>query len=115
MAEKDKIVSIIGAKIKKEVEEMRPPAHIRDQVDMGYNFESNTLEIFEVRPHFQNKNKIITTPIVKTRFVKTKGKWLIYWMRASGKWESYEPNPEVETIDDFFKVLKQDTHGCFFG
>ncbi|MFC1524699.1 DUF3024 domain-containing protein, partial [Thermodesulfobacteriota bacterium] len=27
----------------------------------------------------------------------------------------YEPNPSVRSIEEFFKVVEQDAHACFFG
>lgn len=32
------------------IEKIRPPAHIRDQVDIDYTFQNRVLEIFEIRP-----------------------------------------------------------------
>jgi hypothetical protein len=36
-------------------------------------------------------------------------------MRANGNWEGYPPQKEVKTIDDFFKILEEDKHACFWG
>jgi hypothetical protein len=36
-------------------------------------------------------------------------------LRRDMKWHSYEPMPEVESIDAFFKLVAADAHACFFG
>jgi len=111
----DKTINLIETQIKKFIESIRPPVEIRDKVDYGYIFEQNTLELYEIRPKWDNQDEKIKSPFAKTRFVKIQGIWKIYWMRASGKWESYEPNSEVKSINDFFKVIIEDKFGCFFG
>ena len=101
--------------IKKEFEKIRPPEQIRQDVDLSYTFEKNTLIINEVRPRWDDPSEITTTPCLKARFIISKNIWNIYWMRSDLKWHSYNPNPEVKSIIDVFKILKDDDYGCFFG
>lgn len=115
MTNMDNTINLIETQIKEFVESIRPPLDIREKVDIGYRFQKNTLELFEIRPKWHNQNDRIQSSFAKTRFVKTQGIWKIYWMRASGKWESYEPSAEVKSINEFFKVIREDKHGCFFG
>ncbi len=110
-----KTINFIEIQIKKFVESIRPPADIRDKLDIGYQFQNNTLELYEIRPRWDNSKEIIHSSIAKTRFIKSRKIWKIYWKRASGKWESYEPKPEVKSINEFFKVITEDKYGCFFG
>ncbi len=111
----EKTINLLDATIKKAVEAMRPPVHIRNKVDIGYNFQDYTLELFEIIPRWDKKDELIQSPFAKTKFIKSQGIWKIYWMRASGKWERYEPSPEVKDVSDFFEVVKEDKHACFFG
>jgi hypothetical protein len=110
-----KEINLVEAKVKDFVEAIRPPENIRSQVDIEYTFENNTIELIEVRPSFRDKNQLVKHAFAKTKFVKTQQVWKIYWMRASGKWESYEPASEVKNIEEFFTVITEDKHGCFFG
>jgi len=84
-------------------------------LDIDYTYQNNSLEIFEIRPRFNNEKEKIQRPLAKIKYIKTQGVWVIYWMRASGKWEKYDPNPEVTEISAFFDILKEDKHGCFWG
>ncbi len=36
-------------------------------------------------------------------------------MRASGKWEFYEPNSEVKSTEEMLKIIGEDKYGCFWG
>ncbi|HET8885791.1 MAG TPA: DUF3024 domain-containing protein [Salinimicrobium sp.] len=36
-------------------------------------------------------------------------------MRASGKWELYQPFPKSSYLDEILLMIKEDKHGCFFG
>ena len=109
------MIDLIEYQIKEFVESIRPPLNIREKVDFGYKFQNNTLELFEIRPTWDNNDEKTKMPFAKTKFIKTQRVWKIYWMRANGKWESYEPNFEVKSINDFFKIIKEDQHSCFFG
>ncbi len=115
-----KIINMVERKIQNHLEKMRPEIGIRDKVDIGYSFKDQTLELFEIRP-FWNPDTGMTTdrkihsPFVKTRFIKSRNIWKIYWLRASGKWEVYEPKPEVKDIDDVFDTVNEDKYYCFRG
>jgi hypothetical protein len=111
----DKIIDLLESAIKQLVEDRRPEKNIRDQVDIGYNYEKNTLELFEIRPRWNKKDEQIKLPYAKAKFIKSKAIWKIYWMRASGKWEVYEPNSEVSDLTKFFEIVDEDKKGCFRG
>lgn len=108
------IVSLIEDTIKIEIEKIRPPVLIREEIDIGYVFENNVLEIFEICTDFRDATQKNKMPVAKTRYYKSQDIWKIYWMRANGKWELYEVS-EVKTIRAFFEILNKDKHGCFFG
>ena len=47
--------------LQKFCEEQGPPAHLRDQLRWGFRVdqEKQTIELFEIRPHFMQKGKLI--------------------------------------------------------
>lgn len=94
---------------------IRPPAHIRDQLDFAYRLTNQSVELFEVRPLWKNPKETTEQPIAKATFAKNQGIWKMYWHRSDGKWHRYEPNAEVKTLDQFLSVIKKDEYGCFFG
>jgi len=106
---------VLEQEIKKFIDSIRPPTDLRDKLDIGFSFQNNILEIFEIRPRWDDHNIKISSSVAKTQFIKSRNIWKIFWMRANGKWELYPPKPEVGNLSDFFKILQKDQHGCFWG
>ncbi|NLY74895.1 MAG: DUF3024 domain-containing protein [Firmicutes bacterium] len=97
------------------LEKRRPPVHLRKELDLGYRIDGNSIVIFEIRPLWNNPEKIIEVPVAKTTYVKKNDVWKIYWQRADLKWHGYKPDPEVKTLDEFFRIVDEDEFGCFWG
>jgi hypothetical protein len=99
----------------KYVESRRPPRHIRSQLDLSHRIHRQSVEIFEVRPAFDDPGVKTESPVAKATFVKKEGAWRIYWQRADLKWHRYEPRPSASTIEQFLEVVEEDELCCFFG
>lgn len=93
----------------------RPPVHIRPELDLGYRIENQSIEIFEIRPQWQNPSETMELPVAKTTYVKTQNCWKVYWQRADLKWHAYEPTPKVKRLTEFLKLVSDDQYACFFG
>ncbi|UBM61326.1 DUF3024 domain-containing protein [Candidatus Sulfidibacterium hydrothermale] len=109
-------IDINESKIKQYVEPLRSEnQEIRTQLDFGYSYDGKIVEIYEIRPLWNNPAETQNIPFVKIRFYKSKQLWNLYWMRASGKWELYKPFSKSTCIDKIIGVIREDKHGCFFG
>ena len=97
------------------VEKHRPPAHIRDQVDLAFRFVGQSVELFEIRPRWDSRTETVEEPVAKARYLKSRGEWLVYWQRADLKWHKYGPKPEVRTLEAFLALVEEDEYACFFG
>ncbi|KTG28948.1 hypothetical protein AWR38_12650 [Idiomarina sp. WRN-38] len=97
------------------LEKHRPPMHIRSELDLGYRINGQSIEIFEIRPQWDDYSEILEHPVAKTTFVKTENCWKIFWMRADLKWHEYEPEIKVKTLSRFLEVVIEDEYACFFG
>ena len=109
------VLNIIEKIINDYVQTKRPPVEIRDEVDIGYSYKNGEVILFEIRPQWNDKTKIHQHPFARVKYVKTQKVWKIYWMRANGKWELYEPVSQVNDINSFIEVIENDKHGCFWG
>ena len=109
--EEKKIQKILGQYLEKN----RPQPEIRDKVDLSYRISGQSVELFEIRPLWNNPNEKIEEPIAKATYVKTQKLWKVYWQRADLKWHRYEPDPEVNTIEEFVSLVENDEYACFFG
>ncbi len=106
-------------KIEKEVgafiEKRRPSPHIRGQVDLGYRVSGQSVEIFEIRPRWDDPEEKIEEAVAKATYVKTQKVWKVYWQRADLKWHRYDPDPEVKTLAEVLRLVDEDEYACFFG
>ncbi|MBS1556514.1 MAG: DUF3024 domain-containing protein [Bacteroidetes bacterium] len=95
--------------------EKRPPENIRTELDIGYKIEGQSVFIFEIRPQWDNKSVIQEHAIAKATYVKSKGNWKVFWMRANLRWYPFDPKPTVKKLADFVRLVDQDEYGCFWG
>jgi len=109
--EQKRIERIVGAYVEKH----RPPAHIRNKVDLSFRVKGQSVEIFEIRPRWDKPSVKIEESVAKGTYVKSKRKWKIFWQRADLKWHLYTPVPDVKTIEQFLNVVEEDQYSCFFG
>lgn len=93
----------------------RPPPHVRPELDLGWRLTDQSIELFEIRPQWDDPKTIHEYPFAKATFARTKNHWRIFWMRSDLKWHGYEPVPFAKTIDQFMLVVAQDEYHCFFG
>ena len=54
-------------------------------------------------------------PVAKATYVKSQAVWKVYWQRADLKWHRYDPEAEVQTLEDFLAVVEKDEFCCFYG
>jgi hypothetical protein len=97
------------------VERRRPPRHLRSQLDLAFRMQGQSVEIFEIRPAWNDETRTIEHRIAKATYQRTKQAWKIYWQRADLRWHGYEPVPEVTSLEQFVAVVGDDAYGCFFG
>jgi hypothetical protein len=105
----------IEKKVGQFIERKRPPAHIRNELDISFRISDQSFEIYEIRPQWNDPSKKIEGPIAKATYVKSKKIWKLFWMRADLKWHSYQPFPVFSHIEKILEVIEQDSHGCFWG
>ncbi len=112
----NKAIDINESTIKKFIESLRPEdPEIRKKLDFGYSYDGKTAMLYEIRPIWDNPKEIQNIEFAKIRFYKSRKEWNLYWMRASGKWELYEPFSKSTHLEKILKIIKEDNHGCFFG
>lgn len=97
------------------LKQRRPPVEMRNQLDLVYRIEGQSVIIYEIRPRWDNPTAYQEAPVAKTTYVNTQKVWKIYWMQSDLKWHSYTPNPTVKTIKAFFNLVDEDQNACFFG
>jgi len=97
------------------IEKHRPPVQVRNEVDLDYRIKGQSVEIFEIRPFWSNSNEKVEESIAKTTYVRKQNAWKVYWQRRDLKWHMYEPDPEVDSLEEFLEIVERDEYACFFG
>lgn len=96
------------------LEHRRPPAHLRDQLDLSYRIKGQSVELFEIRPDWQDRRIKRESPVAKATYVQNRKLWKIFWMRQDLKWHGYQPTPAVKDLEAFLNVVDRDEHCCFW-
>ena len=105
-------------KIKKAVGglcEKKTPAHLKDKLQFEYEIDGQNVIIYEVREIWRRAGEFTKMPIAKLTYVSSRRIWKLYWKRASGKWEKYEPKETAEDLKSLVQEIQKDEFGCFFG
>ena len=97
------------------VERLRPPAHRRNQLDLSCRVIGQSVEIFEIRPLPNEPGSKLEEAVAKATYVKSTGKWKMYWQRADLRWHRYDPSPEVDSLEEVLQIVGSDKYACFFG
>lgn len=97
------------------LERRRPEPSIRNQLDLDFRIENQSVIIFEIRPVWNDPSKTVEPQIAKATFVRNRSIWTVFWQRADLKWHRYQPLSEVTNVEEFFKEVEADPCGCFWG
>lgn len=93
----------------------RPPPRVGSQLDFGYRISGQSIELEEIRPEWDNPAEIMHSAFARITFVRAAGEWRLYWRRASGKWDRYEPAGTLNHLEQALEHVARDEYGCFFG
>jgi Protein of unknown function (DUF3024) len=93
----------------------RPPEEIRNQIDLGYKVEEQSVIVFEIVPNWRNPIEKMEHNVAKATYIKKDNNWKIFWFKSDMKWHNYNPIPKVPNLKTFVKVINDDEHNCFWG
>lgn len=93
----------------------RPPLHLRDKVREGQRFTDRVIELFIVRPVYDNPAEQTEESIARIQHLPRLRIWRLFWKRADGNWHRYQPCSQVPSLAEALRVIDEDAHGCFFG
>ena len=93
----------------------RPPPRVRSQLDLGFRISGQSVEVFEIRPRYNDPTTKHEIPVAKATFVRKRAVWRVLWQRRDLKWHRYHPAPEVSSIEAFIQIVDEDAHFCFWG
>ncbi len=110
------LVDLQEREIEMFIESLRPvDPEIRTKLDYGYTYDNQTIELFEIRPAWNDPQVFHNEPFAKIRYIKSRRIWKLFWLRSNLKWNAYAPLPESSRLQDLLLTINEDAHGCFFG
>lgn len=87
---------------------VRPEPEIRNQLDLNYEINGQSVILNEIRPAWNNPKEVLTLGYAKATYIKSKNVWKVFWKRADNKWHSYKPNPTVRELKNFLTKMNTD-------
>jgi hypothetical protein len=105
-----RIDQVIGEYLRNRV----PPEH-RDKLQYDIQISGHNVLLRENRPRWDKPDEWLALEFAKLRYIRNRDIWMLYWKRASGKWELYEPKGEAKNLKTLVDAIEEDRFGCFFG
>ena len=112
----------IPIKVSKDVEtklaaycDNKVPKAIRDKLALSYKIERNSIILYEIRPHYQYKNRKMECHIAKIKFLPIKREWQLYYQDRNSKWHKYWNYAPKKRISTIIKEIDRDPTCIFWG
>ena len=95
--------------------EERTPAHIRDQLELRFRFDGNSVVLYERRPHWRRPGEWTEGGVAKFRYFVGRQKWALYCRDQHQRWHRYDLIDESVLFDDLLSEVDDDPTGIFWG
>lgn len=93
----------------------RVPPEVRDQVQLKFRFEGNSVFLFEHRPPWDNREDWIEIPVAKFRYFVGRQEWVLFWRDRNEKWHRYELIAPSPSFEDPLAEVDSDPTCIFWG
>lgn len=94
---------------------MSPVQHA-DELRFSYEIDGHAVAIYEERPPWDGtEGEWTRLGVARFRFFRSRGEWLLYWMRRDLKWHLYEAVGPSRGLPRLLGYVEADRYGCFFG
>ena len=93
----------------------RTISHVMSGGAVGFKLKGHEVLLFTKRPHYKDPTLEIELELAKFKFIRTTGLWKLFWYRANGRWQSYEPLSSAKQIEVLVAEVNRDPYGCFWG
>lgn len=97
-----------------ELIESRKKQANKSGFDLGYQFNNQSIELFEIHPSTHNEKGCFNLSVAKLTYIRTKDMWKIFWMRGSLKWQGFRRCPETNKLNEALLVVDEDADQIFW-
>ena len=95
------------------MEKRRPPKHIRDEHDLQYRIEDDSVIIFEVRQLSWSTGRA-EEMLAKITNNTNSNSWSLFWSTDNNEWRHYDGRM-IGSFSDAIKIIDEDANHRFFG
>lgn len=95
------------------MEKRRPAEHLRDELDLQYHIEDDSVIIFEIRQLIWSDGKV-EEPIAKITYNRHSSSWSLLWMDKNSNWHHYDEKM-LGSFSDAIQLVEENVCGYFFG
>ncbi|HDU8609743.1 TPA: DUF3024 domain-containing protein [Morganella morganii] len=95
------------------MEKRRPPKHIRDEHDLQYRIEDDSVIIFEVRQLSWSTGRA-EEMLAKITNNRNSNSWSLFWSTDNNEWRHYDGRM-IGSFSDAIKIIDEDEEHRFFG
>ena len=94
--------------------EVRVPAHLRGELQVGYRIRGTAVTLFERRPAWAEPEEWTESLVAQFRYDPLAEKWSLYWSDRRQKWHPCDRRPARE-IASLLRDVHADRSGIFWG
>ena len=95
--------------------EKRVPPHVRDRLRLDFRISGSAVELFEVRPRFDNRKQWIEHGVAKFRYVASRKTWELFCLHRDLRWHAYQNLPRARSFDALLREVDEDPTAIFWG
>ena len=91
------------------------PSHVRDQVQLRFGFDGNSVILHEYRPPWDGRGDWNEIPVAKFRYFVGRQEWALYSRDRNLRWRSYDLIAPSAVFEDLLTEVEADPTGIFWG
>ena len=93
----------------------RVPPHVRDQLELRFRFEGNSVVLYERRPSLARSGEWVEPEVAKFRFFVGRQEWVLYWQNRYLEWKRYDLIGPSRRFEDLLAEVNADPTAIFWG
>ena len=92
------------------------PPEIADELRFVYDVDGHAVSIYEERPPWDGSpGEWTRMGVARFRYYRSRGEWMLYWMRRDPKWHLYDPAEPRRDLAALVRIVETDEYCAFFG
>ena len=95
--------------------DQRIPRQIRDELELRFRFEGNSIILYERRPAWNRPGEWTESVVAKFRYFVGRHEWVLYCRERHERWKRYDLIGASRVFEDLLSEIDDDPTGIFWG